>query len=129
MADIPTLVAGLNLSPNVVPPFADIQMLNRAITNLMGIPGRERRAGTNPLWRALHGMGIRTFLGDLLTLTDNDIMAMVILPTRADPHPPPVPLMMKRKLVIIVAAYQHYSCQVGASIDMRTFPVELYDHF
>jgi len=109
MTDVPTSVAGLNLSPNVVPPFANIQMLNRAIANLMGIPGHERRAGTNPLWRALHGMGIRSFLGDLLTLTEDDIMAMVILPTRGDPNPPPVPLMQKRKLVIIMAAYQHYS--------------------
>jgi len=74
-------------------------------------------------------MGMRSFLGDLLTLTDDDIMAMIILPTRGDPNPPPVPLMLKRKLVIIVAAYQHYSRQIGGSIDMRTFPIELYDHF
>jgi len=28
-----------------------------------------------------------------------------------------------------MAAYQHYSRQIGSSIDMLSFPLELYDHF
>jgi len=104
-------------------------MLNRLVAGLLGIPGAARCAGTDPLWQALHGMGIRRFLGELLTLTEDDIMAMEPPPTRAVVHPAPVPLVQKRKLVIAMAAYQHYSWQIGGSIDMWFFPVQLYNHF
>jgi len=37
--------------------------------------------------------------------------------------------MSKRRTVIIVAAPHHCSRLRGTSIDMRRFPVRLYDHF
>jgi len=129
MADIPGLVAGLVICPADVSPAADTQMLNRMIAQLIGIPSAARRAGNDPLWRALHGMGITRFFGDLLTLTEDDIMALEAPPTRAGPHPGPVPLMVKGKPVMAIAAYQYYSRVRGASIDMQIFPLQLYDHF
>jgi len=50
-------------------------------------------------------------------------------PTRAEPHPDPIPIVWKRRTVIIVAMHHHYSRLIGTSIDMRLFPVRLYDHF
>jgi len=49
MADIPGLIAGLAICPDVVMPAADNQMLHRAIANLVGIPLAECRAGNNSL--------------------------------------------------------------------------------
>jgi len=69
------------------------------------------------------------FLGDLTTLTEVDIMNLEVQPTRAMPNSPDVPMMHKRKMAIAIAAYLHYSCQKGASIDMRLFPVKLFNHY
>jgi len=109
MADVPGLIAGLVICPADVSPAADTQMLNLVVVQLVGVPSAARRAGNGPLWLALHGMGMTRFLGDLLTPTEDDIMAMEAPPARARPHPGPVPLMVKRKLVIAIAAYQHCS--------------------
>jgi len=49
MADIPGLIAGLAICPDVVTPAADKQMLHRAIANLVGIPFAEHRAGNKKL--------------------------------------------------------------------------------
>jgi len=38
MADVPGLIAGLAICPDVVTPAADKQMLHRAIANLVGTP-------------------------------------------------------------------------------------------
>jgi len=129
MADIDGLVARLAICPDVVTPAADRQMLNRTIANLVGIPSVDRRMGNNPLWIAFAEMGVHSFLGDLITLTEEDIMNLEVRPTRAVPHPAPIPIMWKRDTVIAVATHQHYARLKGASIDMRLFPVELYDHF
>jgi len=56
-------------------------------------------------------------------------MNLQMRPTRAVAHPAPIPIMWKRRTVIIIAACHHYSRLRGASIDMRLFPVRLYDHF
>jgi len=129
MADIPDLVARLRICPDVVTPAGDGQMLEIAIHDLVGIPDADRVTGKKPLWVAFGEMGIQSFLGDLTTLTEQDIMNLQIQPTRAVPHPAPIPIMWRRRTVIIVAAYHHFSRLRGASIDMRIFPVGLYDHF
>jgi len=74
-------------------------------------------------------MGIRSFLGDLITLAEDDIMNLTARPTCGAPHPEPIPIMHKHRTVIVVATYHHFSRLKGASLDMRTFPVRLYDHF
>jgi len=56
-------------------------------------------------------------------------MNLQIRPTHTVAHPAPIPSMWKRRTVIIVAAYHRFSRLRGASIDMRLFPVRLYDHF
>jgi len=129
MANIANIVAGLCICPDVVTPAGDGQMLEIAIRDLVGIPNAERIAGNNSLWVAFGEMGIQSFLGDLITLTEQDIMILQMQPTRAVPHPVPIPIMWKRRTVIIVAAYHHFSRLKGNSIDMRVFPVRLYDHF
>jgi len=129
MADIAGLVARLPICPNVVTPAADRQMLNRVITNLVAIPLGDRRAGNNPLWIAFGEMGVQVFLGDLIMLTEEDIMNLQVQPTCAVPHPAPIPIIWKHKTVIAVATYQHYARLKGASIDMRLFPVKLFNHF
>jgi len=58
MADVAGLVAGLTICPDVVTPVADRQILNRTITNLVGIPLADRRVGNNPLWIAFGEMGV-----------------------------------------------------------------------
>jgi len=126
MADITGLIAGLPFCPDIVTPAADRQMLELIVSHLVGIPGHNRRAGNNPLWMALATTGVQTFLGDLTMLTEEDIMNLKMQPTRALPNPP---IMHKHKTVIVIAAYHHYSQQKGASIDMRLFPVKLFDHF
>jgi len=50
-------------------------------------------------------------------------------PTRGVTHPEPIPIMHKRRTVIVVATCHHFSRLRGASLDVRTFPVRLYDHF
>jgi len=70
MVDVPGLIAGLAICPDVVTPAADKQMLHCAITNLVGIPSAERRAGNNPLWIAFDEMGVRSVLGDLFTFSN-----------------------------------------------------------
>jgi len=129
MADVAGKVARLAICSNVVTPVADRQMLNCTITNLVGIPSADRRAGNNPLWIAFGEMGVQSFLGDLITLTEEDIMNLEVRPTRAVPYPAPIPIIWKHKTVIAVATYQHYAQLKGASINMRLFPVELYNHF
>jgi len=129
MADIAGLVAGLAICPEVVTPAADTQMLERDMANLVGIPSAERCAGNNPLWIAFGQMDVQGFLGDLITLTEDDIMSLQAQPTHAVAHPLPIPIIQKRKTVISVAAYQHYARLRGASVDMRLFPVELFDYF
>jgi len=74
-------------------------------------------------------MGIRSFLGDLIMLTEDDIMNLMVRPTRGVAHPEPIPIMHKRRTVIVIAMYHHCSRLRGASLDMRTFPVRLYDYF
>jgi len=61
-------------------------MLELIVARLVGIPGHDRRAGNNPLWMALNATGVATFLGDLTTLTEEDIMNLEIRPTRAVPN-------------------------------------------
>jgi len=61
MAEIPGLIAGLRLCPDVVTPEADRQMLELIVQDLIGIPGRDHRAGNNPLWLSLGATGVRTF--------------------------------------------------------------------
>jgi len=129
MADIAGLVAGLCICPDVVTPQADRQTLNLVISQLVGIPAAERRTGNSLLRITLNEMGIQTFLGDLTTLTEDDIMNLEVRPTRSMPRPPAVPIVWKRKSVIAIAAYHHCARLKGASIDMCLFPVELYDHF
>jgi len=109
MADIAGLIAGLAICPDVVTPAADIQMLERAKANLVGIRSADRIAGRSSLWMAFGQMGIRGFLGDLTTLTEDDIMNLQPLPTRAVNNPLPIPIIQKRKTVIVVACYQHYA--------------------
>jgi len=104
-------------------------MLNRVIANLVGVPSAERHAGNIPLWIAFGEMGVQSFLGDLITLTEEDIMSLQVRPTRTVPPPPPIPIMCKCKTVIVIPTYQHYARLKGASIDMRLFPVELFYHF
>jgi len=87
MADITGLIAGLAICPKVVTPAADIQMLERVMANLVGIRSADCIAGTNSLWMALGQMGIRGFLGDLTTLTEDDIMNLQPRPTRAVNNP------------------------------------------
>jgi len=70
MADIADLVARLRICPDVVTPAGDGQMLEIAVGDLIGIPDADRLAGTNSLWIAFGEMGIRSFLGDLITLTE-----------------------------------------------------------
>jgi len=129
MADIPGLIAGLTICPDVVTPVADKQMLHRAIANLVGIPLAQRRTGNNSLWMAFDQMGVLSFLGDLITLREDNIMYLQIRPTRTVPHPVPIPIMWKCKTVIIVATYHHYAPLKNVSLDMRFFPVKLFDHF
>jgi len=129
MADIPGLIAGLAICPDVVTPAADKPMLHRAIANLVGIPSAERRAGNNPLWIAFREMGVPRFLGGLITLTEDNIMNLQVRPTRAVAHPAPILIMWKHKTVIIIAAYHHNARLKNANLDMRFFPVDLYDHF
>jgi len=78
MANIATIVAGLRVCLDVVTPMTDRQMLEIAIRDLVGIPDAERTAGTNSLWIAFDQMGIRNFLGDLITLTEDDIMNLTV---------------------------------------------------
>jgi len=78
MADVPGLIAILAICPDVVTPAADEQMLHRAIANLVGISSAERRAGNNSLWIAFDQMGVRSFLGDLITITEDDIMNLQV---------------------------------------------------
>jgi len=108
---------------------ADKQMLHCAIANLVGIPSAQRRAGNNSLWMAFDQMGVRSFLGDLITLTEDDIMNLQVRLTCTVPHPAPIPIMWKHKTAIVTAAYHHYARLKNASLDMRFFPVELFDHF
>jgi len=129
MANIATIVAALRICPDVVTPVADRQMLKIAIRDLVGIPEADRLAGNNSLWIAFNQMGIQSFLGDLITLTEDDIMNLTVRPMRGVAHPEPIPIMHKRSTVIIVATYHHFSRLRGASLDMRTFPVRLYNHF
>jgi len=89
-------------------PAADKQMLHRAIANLVGIPLADRHAGNNPLLIAFGEMGAHSFLADLITLTEDDIMNLQVRPTRNVPHPAPIPIMWKRKTVINIAAYHHF---------------------
>jgi len=117
MANIATIVAGLRVCPDVVTPMADRQMLAIAIRDLAGIPDAERTTGTNLLWIAFDQMGIRSFLADLITLTEDDIMNLTVRPTRGVAHPEPVPIMHKRRTVIIVAAHHHFSRLRGASLE------------
>jgi len=74
-------------------------------------------------------MDVRSFLGDLITLTEDDIMNLQVRPTRAVPHRAPIPIMWKRKTVIIIVACHHYARLKNASLDMCFFPVSLCDHF
>jgi len=129
MANIATIVAGLRVCPDVVTPMADRQMLEITIRDLVGIPDADRLKGTNLLWIAFDQMGIQSFLGDLITLTEDDIMNLTVRPTRGGAHPEPIPIMHKRRTVIVVATCHHFSRLRGASLDMRTFPVRLYDYF
>jgi len=129
MANIANIIAALRVCPDVVTPPADRQMLEIAIRNLVGIPDANRLAGTNSLWIAFDQLGIRSLLGDLITLTVDDIMNLTVRPTRGVAHPEPIPIMHKCRTVIIVATYHHFSRLRGASLDMRTFPVRLYDYF
>jgi len=129
MADIAGLITRLAIYPDVVTPASDGQMLEIAIRDLVGIPEADRLAGNNLLWIAFDQMGMRSFLGDLITLTEDDIMNLTVQPTRGVPHPEPIPIMHKPRLVIIVATHHHFSRLRGASLDMRTFPVRLYDYF
>jgi len=129
MADVPGTIVRLRKCPDVIAPAADRQMLEIVIRDLVGIPDAHRRAGNNPLWNAFAEMGVQNFLGDLITLTEQDIMDLQVRPTRAAPHPAPVRIMWKHKTVTIVTAYHHHSRLKGNSIDMRVFPIQLYDHF
>jgi len=129
MANIATIVAGLHVCPDVVTPVADRQMLEITVRDLVGISDAGRTGGANSLWMAFDQMGIRSFLGDLITLTEDDIMNLTVRPTRGVAHPEPIPIMHKRRTVIVVATYHHFSRLRGASLDMHTFPVELYDYF
>jgi len=129
MANIANIIAALRVCPDVVTPPADRQMLEIAIRNLVGIPDANRLAGTNSLWIAFDQLGIQSLLGDLITLTVDDIMNLTVRPTRGVAHPEPIPIMHKCRTVIIVATYHHFSRLRGASLDMRTFPVRLYDYF
>jgi len=129
MANIAAIVAGLRVCPNVVTPMADRQMLEIAIRDLVGIPDADRLGGTNSLWIAFDQMGILSFLGDLITLTEDDIMNLTVRPTQGVAHPEPIPIMHKRRTVIIVATHHHFSRLRGNSLDMCTFPVRLYDYF
>jgi len=78
---------------------------------------------------ALNETGVQTFLGDLTTLTEEDIMNLKTQPTRGVPNPPDIPIVHKHKTVITIAAYHHQTRLKGASIDMRLFPIELFNHF
>ena len=78
MASIATIVAGLRVCPEVVTPAADRQMLEITIRDLVGISEADRRAGTSSLWIAFEQMGIRSFLGDLITLAEDDIMNLTV---------------------------------------------------
>jgi len=107
MADIAGLIAGLAICPDVVTPAADTQMPERVMANLAGTPSAERRAGNDSLQMAFGQMGPQGFLGDLITLTEDDIMNLQARLTHAVANPLPIPVMQKRKAVIVVATHQH----------------------
>ena len=121
----------LNRQTSLVPrPLAsDRQMLNLIISQHVGNPAADRCTGDNPLWMALNATGIVTFLGDLTTLTEEDIMNLETRPMCADPNSPNFLIMFKWKTVMDIAAYHHCSQLKGTSIDMHLFPVESFDHF
>ena len=78
MASLATIVARLSVCPETVTPAADRQMLEITIRDLVGIDDADRRAGTSSLWIAFEQMGIRSFLGDLITLAEDDIMNLTV---------------------------------------------------
>jgi len=78
MANIATIVAGLRVCPDVVTPVADRQMLEITVRDLIGIPDAARIGRANSLWMAFDQIGIRSFLGDLITLTEDDIMNLTV---------------------------------------------------
>jgi len=84
-------------------------MLEITVRDLVGIPDAARTGGANSLWMAFDQMGIRSFLGDLIRLMEDDIMNLTARPTRAVGHPEPIPIMHKRRTVIVVATYHHFS--------------------
>ena len=73
--------------------------------------------------------GVQTFLGDLTTLMEEDIMNLEVRPTHAILAHPHVPIMHKRKMVITSTAYHHFSRLKCVSIDMCLFPIDLLNHF
>jgi len=99
MANVANMVAGSRICPDVVTPAANMQMLEIAIRDLVGVDDADRLAGTSLLWIAFGQMGM-SFLGDLTTLTEDDIMNLTVQPTRGVPHPEPIPIMHKRRTVI-----------------------------
>jgi len=56
-------------------------------------------------------------------------MNLQVQPTRTVAHPAPIPIMWKRKTVIIIVTCHHYAWLKNASLDMCFFPVELFNHF
>jgi len=74
MVDIAGLIAGLAICPDVGMPAADTQMLERVMANLVGVHSAEHLAGNNSLWKAFDQIGVQGFLGDLIMLTENNIM-------------------------------------------------------
>ena len=108
----------------------DKRMLWHVLVRLLGIdPGEVK---VHLLSNALRANGVKTFTGDLLTMSPDDIMKLEAVRQRFQGvwlRAEIVPLVTRRKLVIAVACFHHYSRINGGNIDMRLVTQDMFDNF
>ena len=107
----------------------DKRQLWHVLVRFIGAPTRSVK--TEAISMALRQNGVKTF-HNLLSMSENDIMCLEADREEFkgdDLDPKLVPLVMKRKLIIAVALFHHYSRIAKRSIDIRTINRDQYDNF
>ena len=105
-------------------------MLWHILVRLIQIPAAD--AKSHSVYNALRANGVKTFVGDLVTMSPDGIMKLEAIRCEYKSvtlEAGPVPLIIRRKLVIAIACFHHYSRLNGGNIDMRTITQDMFDNF
>ncbi len=105
----------------------DAAKLKHVINTFLEIADND--IADSPVGKAFASEGILGFVNDFLNLTEDDINSLLVPPDDPGGHYLPLSVLVRRKLITVIALYHDASRAAGGAININTVEKEDFDHF